>query len=332
MRILLLGVTSPPEAFLERKIEALLRAGVELTSAPRVDAAQIRRFRPDIVHCEWNSAAIDALPEPSVWHYPVVISCRGTQLRIRPHVTPGYADALRETFERARAVHCVCETIRNEAVALGLDPQKAEVIFPAVDERRFTPPANRPGSSSVRLIAVGSLIWTKGYEYALLTLRALLDRDVDARLEIIGDGNERQRVLFTVNDLGLTHRVTLQRTVPPEQVREAMQRSDLFLHSSLSEGISNAALEAMACGLPVVTSDGGGMKEAVHDGIEGFVVPLRDPVAAADAVAKLARDPALRARMGRAGRARVESTFRLDEQIARYIALYERVAGATVSA
>jgi glycosyltransferase involved in cell wall biosynthesis len=120
--------------------------------------------------------------------------------------------------------------------------------------------------------------------------------------------------------------------VPPEQVREAMQRSDLFLHSSLSEGISNAALEAMACGLPVVTSDGGGMKEAVHDGIEGFVVPLRDPVAAADAVAKLARDPALRARMGRAGRARVESTFRLDEQIARFIALYERVAGATVSA
>jgi colanic acid/amylovoran biosynthesis glycosyltransferase len=332
MRILLLGVTAPPEAFLERKIEALQRAGVELRVSPRVDAAQIRRFRPDIIHCEWNSAAIDALPEPSVWQYPVVISCRGTQLRIRPHVTPGYADALRETFERARAVHCVCETIRGEAVALGLDPQKADVIFPAVDERRFTPPANRPVSESFRMIAVGSLIWTKGYEYALLTLRTVLDRGIDARLEIIGDGNERQRVLFTVKDLGLTDRVMLQRTVPPEKVREAMQRSDLFLHSSLSEGISNAALEAMACGLPVVTSDCGGMREAVRDGQEGFVVPIRDTVAPADAVAKLARDPELRARMGRAGRATVESRFRLDDQIARFIALYERVAGAPVGA
>ena len=332
MRIFLLGVTSQPETFLDQKFEAFRRAGIELIVSSHVDERQIRRSHPDIIHFEWNSAAIDALPRRAVWEYPVVISCRGTQIRVRPHVTPGYSEALRETFARASAVHCVCETIRDEAAALGLDPAKAAVIFPAVDERRFTPIARAATNGAVRIIAVGSLIWTKGYEYALLTLRALVDRGVDATLEIIGDGNERQRVLFTMGDLGLADRVTLRLTVPPASVREAMQRSDIFLHSSLSEGISNAALEAMACGLPVVTTDAGGMREAVRDGHDGFVVPLRDPAAAANAVERLARDPELRARMGRAGRATVESKFRLDDQIARFIALYERVATAHVTA
>ena len=74
------------------------------------------------------------------------------------------------------------------------------------------------------------------------------------------------------------------------------------------------------------------MREAVRDGHDGFVVPLRDPAAAANAVERLARDPERRAHMGRAGRATVESKFRLDDQIARFIALDERVAGAHVAA
>jgi glycosyltransferase involved in cell wall biosynthesis len=126
--------------------------------------------------------------------------------------------------------------------------------------------------------------------------------------------------------------VTLRFTIPPSQVREAMQHSDIFLHSSLSEGVSNAVLEAMACGLPVVTADAGGMHEAVRDGHDGFLVPLRDPAAAAAAVERLARDPELRVRIGRAGRATVESRFRLDDQVARFITMYERVAPAQVSA
>jgi colanic acid/amylovoran biosynthesis glycosyltransferase len=347
MHIIVVGLQTQTEPFIQRKLDGLRAAGVRVSVAWRSDwrrrramvggcpviaPAHIADSGADVVHFEWNSAAIDALPDAGIWSLPTVISSRGTQIRIRPHVTEGYAGKLRETFRRATAVHCVCETIRDEAVALGLDSQKAELIYPAVDTNEFTIQSRASSDGTLRLLAVGGLIWTKGYEYALLTMRALLDRGIDARLEIIGNGNERQRVLFTANDLGLTDRVSLRLSVPPAQVREAMQRSDIFLHSSLSEGISNAALEAMACGLPVVTSDCGGMKEAVRHGQEGFVVPLRDPAAAADAVATLARDPEFGARMGRAGRATVESKFRLDDQIARFIALYERVAATHVSA
>jgi len=99
----------------------------------------------------------------------------------------------------------------------------------------------------------------------------------------------------------------------------------VFLLSSLSEGISNAALEAMACGLPVVTTDCGGMREAVTDGIEGFVVPVRDPEAMAEALLRLWKDPELRRRMGEAARERVLREFRLDQQISAFLALFKDV-------
>jgi glycosyltransferase involved in cell wall biosynthesis len=94
----------------------------------------------------------------------------------------------------------------------------------------------------------------------------------------------------------------------------------------LSEGLSNAALEAMACGLPVVTTDCGGMPEAITDGVEGFVVPLRDPHAMAKALSALASDVELRRRMGKAGRDRVLKQFTLGRQIEEFVSLLEDVA------
>ena len=327
IRVLYAGVGSPPEEFLRRKFDGLAHAGVEVVVARRASDA-LPSPRPDIVHFEWNSAAIDSLTREDMWDLPTVISCRGTQIRVRPYVTPGYADRLRETFRRATLVHCVCDTVQDEAVALGLDLTKAMVIYPAVDVVEFQPAVPVVRSGPLRLLAVGALIWTKGYEYALSTLRRLLDDGVPAHLEIIGTGNERSRALFTIADLGLSNSVTLRGQLAAAEVRSAMQNGDVFLHSSLSEGISNAVLEAMACGVPVVTSDCGGMREAVTDGHDGFVVPVRDPYAAAKAVATLARDKELRTRLGRNARATIESRFRIEDQIERWVALYERVAAA----
>jgi len=288
----------------------------------------LRSTRPDVIHFEWNSAAIDHLASPIVWTYPVIISCRGTQVRVRPHVTPGYAQQLRQTFDRARAVHCVCETIRNEAMELGLPADKAVVIYPAVDCTEFIPSSEARRVGPLCLLSVGALIWTKGVEYALLTMRRLLDEGISAHLEMIGAGRERERVLVAVRDMRLEGAVSLVGAATAPEVRAAMQRCDVFLHSSLSEGVSNAALEAMACGIPVVTSDAGGMHEAVRDGLDGFVVPVRDPSGAAAAVARLARDHDLRTNLGRNGRGRIVQRFRLEDHIAGFIELYERVASA----
>src|SRR5438094_280020 len=187
----------------------------------------------------------------------VIVSCRGRQINIDPHVLEDslHAACLKRAFEQAEAMHCVSEAILKEAEQLGLSREKAVVIRPAVDPEVFRPLESRlkPGSEFI-VVTTGYLIWRKGMEYALSSIRKLRDRGVNVRFEIIGDGPERQRVLYTIHDLRLQDCVRLHGRLRPEEVLDRLQQADAFLLSSFSEGISNAVLEAMACGIPVVTS------------------------------------------------------------------------------
>ena len=279
--------------------------------------------RWDVVYFPWNSAAIAQFPVFDV-PFPVVVSCRGTQVSVAPH-NPERADirdGLRATFEKAAAVHCVSEATLRDACRLGLDPAKARVIRPAVDPDHFRPAASRANDSGVlTVVTVGTLIWVKGHEWALQAIRRVADEGVKVRFEIIGDGPDRQRVLYTIADLGLQDRVRWLGKLGPEEVLKRVQQADVFLLSSHSEGISNAALEAMACGLPVVTTDCGGMREAVADDVEGFLVPVRDAEALAAGLLRLAGNAGLRRRMGQAARARIEREFSLKRQIEQWLEL-----------
>lgn len=280
--------------------------------------------RWDVIYFPWNNAAIH-YPNLFETGAPVVISCRGAQVNIAPHNPQRQAmrDGLRASFQKAALVHCVSEAIQAEAVELGLDPAKARVIRPAVDAGFFHPGDASPPHGRFTLVTTGSLIWRKGYEFALMAFRGLLDAGVDAEFHIIGDGPERQRILFTAQDLGLHERVLLHGKLQPADVRARLQQADVFVLSSLSEGISNAALEAMSCGLPVVTTDCGGMREAVTDGVEGFVVPVRDPWAMAEALKTLSAQPVLRRQMGTAARERIVREFNTPDQLAGFIHLFE---------
>ena len=95
------------------------------------------------------------------------------------------------------------------------------------------------------------------------------------------------------------------------------------MHSAVSEGFCNGVIEAQAHGVPVVCTDAGGLPENVDDGVTGIVVPRRDPAALAAALTRLAADGDLRARMGAAGRDRVERLFRLDDQIDAWVRFYQ---------
>jgi glycosyltransferase involved in cell wall biosynthesis len=281
----------------------------------------------DIIYFPWNSSAIDCLPVFDLGR-PVVVSCRGTQVSVAPH-SPARQEiraGLRETFQRAAAVHCVSEATLKDACQLGLDAAKAVVIRPAVEPEMFRPAASpRPNNGVLTVVTVGTLNWIKGHEWALQAIRQVADRGINVRFEIIGQGPDRQRVLYTIADLGLENQVRCLGMLAPEEVARRVQQADVFLLSSLSEGISNAALEAMACGAPVVTTECGGMSEAVADGVEGLVVPVRHAEALAASLLRLAGDAALRQRMGQAGRARVEREFRLSRQIGQWLQLFHHV-------
>lgn len=307
------------------------------------DASRLRAFRqllpfasvkPDVLHFEWNFAAVQYRPLFDLFRCPAIVSCRGTQAHVAPH-NPGRkaeVDLLPVTFRKAAAIHCVSTAIRNEAIRLGGSPEKMHVIRPAVDPTVFCPAGRkqRDAQGRFRILTTGSIAWVKGYEYALQAIRMLVDRGIDAHWTLIGKGEktDRQRLLYTIHDLELVDRVHLLGVLDPDQVVTELQNSDAFLLSSVSEGISNAVLEAMSCAVPVVTTDCGGMREAVQNGVEGFVVGVRCPASTADALERLARDPEAGCRMGERGRDRVLREFQLSQQTEKWVGLYNRLAGA----
>jgi glycosyltransferase involved in cell wall biosynthesis len=299
----------------------------------------LARLRPDVIQFEWNVAAVDHLPLFGVWPCPVLTSCRGgVDVSVYPHVPHlrPLAERLPEVMRQATAVHCVSEDMVREATALGLDPAKARVIRPAVDARAFRPrsPNGKPVSDALRVVMVGGLRWEKGHEYALEAVRRVVDRGVQVELDLVGTppdaalmtSSERGRIMHTIGDLELDAHVTLHGGEPPAGVSRRLAASDVLLHASLTEGIPNVVLEAMACGIPVVATDVGGVSEAVTDGVEGFVVTPRDPDALADALLRLAGDSVAGRRMGAAGRKRIEADFTLDAQLDDFLAMYREVA------
>ena len=300
----------------------------------------LARLRPDVIQFEWNIAAVDHLPLFGVWRCPVLTSCRGgVDVCVYPHVPHlrPLAERLPEVMRQATAVHCVSEDMVREAGALGLDPSKARVIRPAVDPRAFRPRSTNgnPAADALRVVMVGGLRWEKGHEYALEAVRRVVDRGVRVELDLVGtppaaavmSSSEMARIAHTVADLELEAYVTLRGEETADGVSSRLAGSDVLLHASLTEGIPNVVLEAMASGIPVVATDVGGVSEAVTDGVEGFVVTPRDPDALAEALLRLAGDSALRKRMGAAGRKRIETDFTLDTQLEDFLALYREVAG-----
>lgn len=288
------------------------------------------RLKPTVVHFEWLAAAADWLPYWDLWQCPVVVSCRGRDVSVIPNLPgrEGYREAISMTLERAAAVHCVSEAMRDDAEALGLDPAKAWVIRPAVDPVRFQPGEYRGDCGGpFRIVSVGSLNWWKGYEYSLAAVARLRNSGAAVEYEILGDGpkNERQRIQFAIEDLGISDCVAIRGAVRHEQVLAVLQRSDCLVLPSLTEGISNAVLEAMACGLPVVTTNCGGMREAVTDGVDGIVVKTRDAAGMAAALERLASDSKLRRRLGEAARATVSKRFSLIRQTDVFLRLYDSV-------
>lgn len=316
-------------------LEALERGDVRLAGAlawaalGQAGATPSSGGRWDVVYGPWINVFTER-PELLDTLAPLVTSCRGSLITIAPW-DPDRAvhrDRLVDVFGAARFVHCVSDAIVDDAVDLGLERSRARVIRPAVDSQAF--PAKGAASTSaslIRVVGVGTLIWGKDYEHALLAIRKGVDAGADLRLDLVGDGPDRQHLQFAIDDLGLGDRVRLLGKRPTAEVAALLRAADVFLHTSCSEGISNAVLEAMATGLPVVTTDVGGMAEAVRDGIDGFLVPVRDADATAAALVRLARDPELRDRMGSAGRGRVTSDFRLDDQITAFAALLHEAAG-----
>jgi sugar transferase (PEP-CTERM/EpsH1 system associated) len=213
---------------------------------------------------------------------------------------------------------------------LRVPASRFEVLYNGVDVGRFQRQRAHdlaPDSSHTLLIgSVGRLVPVKNYALLLQSV-ARLPNALPCRLLLIGEGPERAALERLAAQLGLERRVAFPGH--RDDVAQLLAEVDIFVLPSLSEGMSNTLLEAMAAGLPVVASDVGGNRELIEPERSGLLFPSGDVAALTAQLERLLGSGELRARLGDAAALRVRTEFSMQAMLARYTELYRRVGGRT---
>ncbi|MBC7263910.1 MAG: glycosyltransferase family 4 protein [Chloroflexi bacterium] len=235
----------------------------------------------------------------------------------------------RALFPLTDCVICVSAAEQLDYLrATGILPERTRVILNGIDTERFRPGNGRElrqaltTGSAFLVVTVCRLYIPRDFDTLLRAFDALRT-DVPAKLWIVGDGPLRPMIEELVQRLDIEKQVVMlgmRRDVP-----DVLRAADVFVLTSRGwEGLPLTALEAQASGVPVVITDVGGSREAIADGKTGILVPPRDASALYRALLQLARDPGLRAKMGRAGRERAATQFSLQRMARETAAVYEQ--------
>lgn len=293
----------------------------------------LKNERPDIVHTflfdanTWGPFAakmagvrrvISARRNYDDWmRYPHVLLQR---------IANGFTDII--TVNSAKVGEFVAKTEKA-------DPAHMRVIYNGLDTTAFDKGARSVDPQRVRegfgigenskvVVTVANLKPSKGLGYLLEACAEIMAKKaLDARFLIIGCGPLKQHLEQAAKRLGIAAHVIfagLNRDVPV-----ALSCADLAVNSSIREGMSNAVLEYMAAGLPVVATDAGGNAETVRDGLDGYIVSSRDASALAAKIELLLRDAALARTMGKNARKRIEEKFSVEKMVKDYEELYDEL-------
>lgn len=246
----------------------------------------LNTINPDIIHLQWPSVISrfeETLQEQKT---PVVLSQRGFHNNVRPFVVPENFKYLKQWYPKIAGFHSVSKAIaeNGDKICKG-DNKFNKIIYTGLQIQDFSFKQEYKVSTPVQLLSIGRTHWVKGYDYALQTCCILKENHFSFHYTIIGGAGDEE-LQFLISDLGLQDCVSLMGRVPQKEVFRMMGEASLLLMPSVEEGVPNVAVEAMALGLPVLSTDCGGVPELIEGGVEGWVVPIRDPEAMAKGVMK----------------------------------------------
>src|SRR3990167_2035619 len=224
---------------------------------------------------------------------PVAITLRGTEAR---HArTPALVGPLKKALQRATRLIAVSSELKRVALELGADPARTLVVGNGVDISKFQPHPKDQARAKLGiaptaqvLISVGGLVERKGFHRVIPLLPELLKTYPDLVYLIVGgasaEGDNRAELEKMVAELGLGPHVRFLGPKPHDALAEVLSAADVFVLATSAEGWANVFLEAMACGVPVVTTDVGGNREVVCRSELGEVVPFGDAQALSKAL------------------------------------------------
>jgi glycosyltransferase involved in cell wall biosynthesis len=306
------------------------RTEMDLAASWRL-ARVVRRLAPDVIHAhDPHGVAMAALAlslsAGRGGPVPPLVASRRVDFHLKGN-----------SFSRwkYRQVDCfiaASEAIRLMLVADGVPDARTVTVHEGIDVDHVdaAPPVNvreafwLPHDAPI-VGNVAALVPHKGQRHLIDAARLVVRRVPDARFVILGEGELREHLERQVREHRLEKHVLLPgfRT----DVLGCLKGFDLFVMSSVTEGLGTSLLDAMACRRATVATRTGGIPEIVEDEVTGLLVPARDHHAMAAAIVELLGDPIRRERFGAAGRARVSERFTVERMVAGTAAVYARVAG-----
>ena len=290
-------------------------------------ARSYRRNPPGLIHAAWSGA-----PATAAW---LLWRLDGHRFTAGAHAYDIFEHGgdwwLLEKLEAAVFVHTSTELARQALVARGVRADKVVCIRSGLDRL----PALKPFHSSrvpLNLLSIARLVEKKGLDRQLRIYAALSSAGVDFSARIVGDGPLRPRLEKLAGHLGVARRVTFVGHVPPHEVWDHLGWSDVLIYTGVvapsgdRDGLPNAIAEAMAAGVPVVTSPVAGTTEAVSDGATGIVLPVDRPEAWVEALRRLSSDDAFYESLRLSARRWIEANFDVRTNTERLLGRLEEAA------
>jgi glycosyltransferase involved in cell wall biosynthesis len=290
----------------------------------------VRRERPDILHGVLFWAYVLSAFLGRIARVPVIVASRrslGLFKAEKPHYlfVERIANRLTDLFI-ANSAAVRSDSLNRE----NLDPKRVLIVHNGVDVSRFSVAERISPAEPTRpsVLVVANLIEYKGHRYFLHAWADVLRRFPGAKAQLAGEGPMLQPLRDLAADLGIAHSVMFMGR--RADIPELLAQCDLYAHPSLQEGYSNAVLEAMCAGAPIVATAVGGTVEAIADGETGLLVPPADAVALGRAMVRMLDDRAAAAAMGRRAAAVARRDYDIGRVVRRYEEIYEQLASGNL--
>lgn len=303
------------------KIRIVDLTGKSYLTMTKKQLSFLKREKPDVVHTNTGS----------VLH--MMVSCLICKVPRRIYTVHNEAKLLYGTNNLKKMAYklafsvfrfipvAICPTVKETLIkTLHIKAERIPVVNNGVDIDRFSVPKHKTAHNIFRVISVGSFNWIKNQAMMIRAVSALRDQGRRICLTLLGEGEDRAKLEALVRELGVENEVSMPGI--KTNVEQYLQASDLYVTASRTEGLPLSVLEAMACGLPVVATKAGGVKDIVHDGENGRVVDIEDDIAFEQAILDLYEDETKRNAYALASR-KVAEAWSLRACVEGYSRLYE---------
>lgn len=298
-----------------------LRGEWDLASAWRLSRVVLRNDI-DIIHAHTGHAhTLACLSRQIAGRGRVIVSRR---VAFPPRGNPFSRIKYRWPDRYIAISNCVSQALKG----FGVPEEKLGVVYSGIDTQRFEeaplPRAYLAVPDGVPLLgAIGSLVEAKDHATLLSAMRIVAETEPLVYLAIAGEGPLRSEIEEQIVRYGLHENVKL--FGHREDIPRLLASLDVFIMSSVSEGLGTSVLDALATGLPIVATAAGGIPEMIHDGDTGILVPTRDPQALADGILRMLRNGEAARKMAERGKEMVALKFSVDSMVQGTIKNYERL-------